>query len=393
MNVPAWLVLNVYVGIIAVMLLAMTVSKKMLIRQDRSFVFMLAVILVLLFADSFHKAQLGSTLGQWLCHAGTYIVFAADPVGYLSALVYIDSWTAGTKDHAEKLFYYVVICYVIVNFVLVTVSAVFRLDWFYYYLDTSYQHGRLYVVRGLMNMAFCAFISLYIFLRRRKIMTNYTTVVVLFPLCILLAGFLQVFIGGASYEYAGSVLACLMLFLKVQAHNVDTDYLTGLLNRRGIASQLEYQCTHYRSRHSFLVYMIDIDFFKQINDKYGHHAGDEALKALAGLLLDTFGKKASIGRYGGDEFLVIDFESSKQGAEKKLKELDSRCQIFNQHGKLDCPLSFSAGFAFYDPEIYSDVYKFFHHIDELMYEQKRSHHALRNNKSFSESLYGAGFPV
>ena len=81
------------------MLLAMTVSKKMLIRQDRSFVFMLAVILVLLFADSFHKAQLSSTLGQWLCHAGTYIVFAADPVGYLSALVYIDSWTAGTKDH------------------------------------------------------------------------------------------------------------------------------------------------------------------------------------------------------------------------------------------------------------------------------------------------------
>ena len=44
MNVPGWLVLNVYVGIIAVMLLAMTVSKKMLIRQDRSFVFMLAVI-------------------------------------------------------------------------------------------------------------------------------------------------------------------------------------------------------------------------------------------------------------------------------------------------------------------------------------------------------------
>ena len=55
MNVPGWLVLNVYVGIIAVMLLAMTVSKKMLIRQDRSFVSMLAVILVLLFADSFHN--------------------------------------------------------------------------------------------------------------------------------------------------------------------------------------------------------------------------------------------------------------------------------------------------------------------------------------------------
>ena len=378
MSVPGWLILNVYVAIISVMLLGMTLSKRACTRQDRSFAYMLTVILFLLIADSFSKASLPGNIGHWAIRAGRYIIFAFDPVGYLAALIYIDSWTAGGKDRAEKAFYGIVIGYVLLNFILVTVSGGFDLRWFYYYRGTDYVRGTLFVVRGLMNMGFCAVISLYIFLRRKQIRTNYTVVTVMFPLIILFSGFLQVFIGGASYEYAGSVLACLLLFLKVQARNIDDDYLTGLLNRRGFVSELEYQCSHYRREHPFLVYLIDLDYFKLINDESGHQAGDEALMTMSGFLVETFGRDARIGRYGGDEFIVLAFAGDTRQAEKKLEELRERCQAFNQHHVYHYQLSFSAGYAFYDPDTYSGVDQFFRHIDDLMYREKKSHHAVRN---------------
>ena len=148
--------------------------------------------------------------------------------------------------------------YVLLNFVMVTISEIFHFGWFYFFAGEIFYHGSFFVVRGLLNMVFCAVISLYIFLKRQEIRTQYTSVIVVFPLIILFSGFLQVFIGGASYEYAGSVLACLLLFLKVQAHNIDDDYLTGLLNRRGFTHEFEYQCAHYRRDNPFFVCLIDI---------------------------------------------------------------------------------------------------------------------------------------
>lgn len=377
MSVPGWLILNVYVSIILIILLSLTLRKRVCTHQDRSFAFMLTVILILMIADSFGKAHLPGPMGLWISKAGTYIIFAGDPVGYLAALLYIDSWTAGRKGHTEKLFYGIVYSYVLLNFVLVTISTLFDLHWFYYFVGSSYYHGDMFVLRGLLNMLFCAVISLYIFLRRKQIRNKYTSVIIAFPLIILLSGCLQVFIGGASYEYAGAVLSCLLLFLKVQAHNVDDDYLTGILNRRGFAREIEYQCTHYRRDHPFFVCFIDMDFFKEINDQYGHLAGDEALIQLSELLLDTFGREAKIGRYGGDEFIVLAFEKDELQAQKKLGELRDKCQRVSQNQAREIPLSFSAGFAFYDPAVYSDVEQFFRHIDDLMYREKKSHHALR----------------
>lgn len=378
MNVPGWLILNVYVSIILIVLLSMTLRKRVSTNQDRSFALMLSVVLGLLVADSFGKSHLTGPIGFRLTRVGTYIIFANDPVGYLVALLYIDSWTAGKKEKKEKIFYGIVYSYVLLNFVMVTISEIFHFGWFYFFAGEIFYHGSFFVVRGLLNMVFCAVISLYIFLKRQEIRTQYTSVIVVFPLIILFSGFLQVFIGGASYEYAGSVLACLLLFLKVQAHNIDDDYLTGLLNRRGFTHEFEYQCAHYRRDNPFFVCFIDIDFFKEINDTYGHLAGDEALIHLSELLLATFGREAVIGRYGGDEFVVLAFEKDEEQAKKKLEELRNRCRVVNRDREYDYPLSISAGFAFYDPDTYSDIEQFFREVDDRMYREKASHHALRN---------------
>ncbi len=85
-----------------------------------------------------------------------------------------------------------------------------------------------------------------------------------------------------------------------------TDELTGLLNRRGFQSELK-RALSSASRYGeqgVLIY-IDLDGFKPINDTYGHAAGDEVLRRVAGLLRDNIRDTDYVGRMGGDEFAIL----------------------------------------------------------------------------------------
>ena len=82
--------------------------------------------------------------------------------------------------------------------------------------------------------------------------------------------------------------------------DANTDWLTGVLNRRGIA--LEFV---ERAGSSGSVIMFDVDDMKQVNDTLGHRAGDDLLKAVAGRVRSCTQSKDAVGRWGGDEFVVL----------------------------------------------------------------------------------------
>ena len=85
-----------------------------------------------------------------------------------------------------------------------------------------------------------------------------------------------------------------------------TDGLTGLLNRRHLEERLEEQYEHAkRLNEHFSVVMVDLDKFKSVNDTYGHQAGDAVLKQLAELLKHEAREIDQVGRYGGEEFMLI----------------------------------------------------------------------------------------
>ena len=86
----------------------------------------------------------------------------------------------------------------------------------------------------------------------------------------------------------------------------DHDALTGVLNRRAFYERAASLLTTPSSDQRLVVVMIDLDKFKQLNDTYGHFAGDQALTAVGWALREANASSAIIGRAGGEEFLVVD---------------------------------------------------------------------------------------
>jgi diguanylate cyclase (GGDEF)-like protein len=84
------------------------------------------------------------------------------------------------------------------------------------------------------------------------------------------------------------------------------DHLTGLLNRRGLEVRLQEELQRAaRSGQPLSVLMIDVDFFKQFNDRHGHAAGDDCLIKVARCLRSQTRAEDIISRYGGEEFLIV----------------------------------------------------------------------------------------
>ncbi|WP_366755926.1 GGDEF domain-containing protein [Sulfurimonas sp.] len=102
------------------------------------------------------------------------------------------------------------------------------------------------------------------------------------------------------------------------------DYLTGLYNRSKLDSALEYQIKHSKRHHSiFGVIMIDIDYFKLVNDEHGHQVGDQVLCEFAKVLSDISRQTDVVGRWGGEEFLIIIESTNEKGImnlANKIKE-------------------------------------------------------------------------
>lgn len=126
----------------------------------------------------------------------------------------------------------------------------------------------------------------------------------------------------------GSRIAALEDELARATHASREDFLTKLYNKRALDDFLELKEANYnRHGHQYCIAMFDLDHFKKVNDTYGHEAGDVILRAFARILKDEGRVSDVIGRFGGEEFLVIlgetDIEGAKAFANKVRKHVQS----------------------------------------------------------------------
>lgn len=178
------------------------------------------------------------------------------------------------------------------------------------------------------------------------------------------------------------ILFSLSLFVLVRKYDYEEkarfeylsthDALTNLFNRMAFDSMVDnYLATEGRAVHSVVIF-IDVDYFKQINDTYGHAIGDKALVTFAELLTKTFDKNAIIARYGGDEFVVLvkNVESTEY-IDNKLELLKEEMKTVDIFGGDECGFEFhySAGVAEY-PDSALDYAELVKKADCALYEVK-----------------------
>lgn len=156
------------------------------------------------------------------------------------------------------------------------------------------------------------------------------------------------------------------------------DVLTGLFNRRETARLLEEEVSRAaRYRRSLSLLWIDLDRFKSINDRFGHAAGDRVLQCVSRLLENSVRNVDTVGRFGGEEFVVILPEMGRQDAEEiaerlRRKAAEATCPINGEGvGEESVEVTISVGVAVY-PEHGSNSAELCLVADQAMYRAKRA---------------------
>ncbi|OOC09886.1 PAS domain S-box protein [Thioalkalivibrio halophilus] len=146
------------------------------------------------------------------------------------------------------------------------------------------------------------------------------------------------------------------------------DRLTGVPNRRHLESLLEQEASRSdRHGESFSVLLLDLDRFKAVNDTFGHDVGDEVLQTLVRVLQERLRKSDVVGRWGGEEFMILLPATDLQHARKVAETLRSRVgkAVFPGPGHI----TVSIGVSEYQPgEPLKDTFK---RADDALYEAKR----------------------
>jgi diguanylate cyclase (GGDEF)-like protein len=155
------------------------------------------------------------------------------------------------------------------------------------------------------------------------------------------------------------------------------DELTGLLNRRGFISMAQKHLKiAQREAWQMVLLFADLDKLKNINDSFGHPEGDRALRAVAGVLKETFRTSDLIARLGGDEFIVLAINAPEAGVKKMISRLQKNIERFNQQNRY-YQISLSYGVARFDPSSSTSLEEMILQADQALYDQKRNRGAVR----------------
>jgi len=146
------------------------------------------------------------------------------------------------------------------------------------------------------------------------------------------------------------------------------DQLTGVANRRKIEHQLEFRL---KRKLPFSVIYLDINDFKQVNDAYGHLAGDDLLKQFTGELRMAFRSTDLIGRWGGDEFIVLvdaNFREAEARTERIQQWVDGEYTLAAAEGPRKVTITAATGIASW--EAGDTVTSLLQRADAAMYRDK-----------------------
>jgi len=236
--------------------------------------------------------------------------------------------------------------------------------------ENIYERGALFFI--LPGVCYIYFVyNLYFIYKQRKKIT-YSEQIMFSLFYIIPAIFTSIQIKYSIYLtiWNSTAIIIVIIYIFILNDQAYRDIMTGLENRLSYEHYAEN--INYKKFSKLFIVYIDMDDFKTINDIYGHHVGDEAIKAFAILLVESFPiRRKKLIRVGGDEFLVLLEEKHQEKVVTYIENLTRNVETYNNSGKNPYRLKFSYGMAGYTKN-YEDLKQLLEYADKLMYNQKQS---------------------
>ena len=226
-----------------------------------------------------------------------------------------------------------------------------------------------FIIPNLMIVLYVLFGAVKVYMNRKKEEKYLVIPAIFFIVPVLLGIIVQVFSYGISLTFIGIAIGLTGVYLSTQNESAYKDPLCGVYNRKYYIDYVRSFCNS-RKKDDFLVgILIDMDNFKQINDKYGHCAGDKALQLFGSVLREQIDDIGFAVRYGGDEFILIS-KQSEAVVNTVVANIVKEIEEINATGKNEFQLFFSYGMATLNSE--SNMNEFLKTMDAHMYEMKRN---------------------
>lgn len=179
-----------------------------------------------------------------------------------------------------------------------------------------------------------------------------------------------------GYQFYAYWISVLERAKELAEEKARTDYLTGLNNRRAFYESARVIHEHsVRYQHSYCVLLLDVDFFKMVNDKWGHDAGDKALIEVADTVKEAVRESDLCARFGGEEFIVLLPETSvieaANLADRLREKMAAKIISLGEREEQQLKLTVSIGLAQLKDQALS-IDQVINHADEAMYKAKSS---------------------
>lgn len=377
MELQNFVVLNAYTLFLLVISYFFTPKKVRRTERTKIFNLLRILLFIVLISDTIGRFQgnHSSCPIHLFFRYGFLVTYLLDPLFHYFMIKYVNTWIDEDVSKIDRKYFWIYLASIaiIVNSILVILSEFTSNPNLIYYYDNNntYHRGALFLPRMYYLAFTMVLVEIFIVRNLKNIKAQNKKFLLFFPVIPSVLGMIQVFIlPQMSLEYTGVYISCMIISQFIQKQDIFTDGLTGVTNRKGFDKILNERISLKQSKFSLI--MIDLDYFKEINDTYGHLVGDEALKDISNILVDTFRQNDIIARYGGDEFCVITDISDENILSKTIERFKKNVEDFNAKKQRDYDLSASVGYQIFNKK--DSIESFLRKVDEIMYiEKKRKH--------------------
>ena len=239
--------------------------------------------------------------------------------------------------------------------------------------DNVYTREWLWILPAVATIAYVVFGVAYIYANRKRINKYMIMPISLIISPIFIGAIIQAVLPGTAIIAMVVTISLVGLYATTQSESAYIDRLSGVYNRRYLddyLTGLNENEKFKKTGKTITGIMLDMDKFKQINDTFGHHVGDDAISQVGKILIENLGKMNFAARYGGDEFIIITPMLDSDSIEVLMQKLTDAANANNDSGEYPYELSFSYGYAQFTVGKEKDSDGFMKRMDDNMYEYK-----------------------